>query len=495
MRNDPAIERTGKGIKVTGSQARIGLFIDGTWVHDRPSCFDVRNPATEEVIYSVPGATADDLARALTAADKSFRIWRATPAAERNIVIRRAVALVRDRAEEIAQAITRENGKLIADARAEVERSASFFDWDMEQALRAYGTIVPGEAQMQKMILRAPIGPVAAFTPWNVPLSAPARKLSGALCSGCSIILKAAEETPTAAVIIAQCFAQAGLPDGVLNLVFGDPTEISKALIASPVTRLVTLTGSVGVGKHLSALAGAAMKRVLMELGGHAAVIVCAGVDAAEIARMAVKSKIRINSQWCACPGRFLVHESIYSEFVAAFTQAARNVRLGDGLDPEAEFGPITSARRMQAMQHLVEDAVSRGGKIAVGGSRVGERGYFYAPTLLTDIPLDAAVMVEEPFGPVSGCVPFKTLDEALEIANGLPVGLASFAFTNSLEEAERLTRELDLGVLSINHFGAPDPDTPFGGIKDSGVGREGGPWSLESYMTTKTVLQKTVRV
>jgi succinate-semialdehyde dehydrogenase/glutarate-semialdehyde dehydrogenase len=474
---------------------QIGLFIDGAWIHDRPSCFEVRNPATEELLYSVPGATAADLQAALASSARGFRVWSAMPPVERNKIIRRAIALLRARAEEVAQAITRENGKLIADARAEVERSASFFDWDMEQALRAYGTIVPGEAQMQKMIVRAPIGPVAAFTPWNVPLSAPGRKLSGSICSGCSVILKAAEETPTAAVMIAECFAEAGLPNGVLNLVFGNPAEVSETLIASPVTRMVTLTGSVGVGKHLSKLAGEAMKPVLMELGGHAAVIVCEGVDAAEIARAAVRSKIRLNAQWCACPGRFIVHEGLYDSFVAAYVEAAAKVRIGDGLDPMAELGPITSGRRVQAMQHLVDDAVARGGTVAVGGSRVGDKGYFYAPTLLTDIPPDAAIMTEEPFGPVSGVVPFATLDEAIALTNSLNVGLASFGFTNLLEEAERLTRELEVGVLMINNFGAPDPDTPFGGMKDSGIGREGGPWSLESYMTTRTVLQKTTRV
>lgn len=474
---------------------KVGLFIDGAWIYDRPSCFEVLNPATEEVLYSVPGATADDLQAALSSANRGFKVWSATPPAERNKIIRRAIALVRERSEVIAQSITRENGKLIMDARAEVERAASFFDWDMEQALRAYGTIVPGDAGLQKMIIRVPVGPVAAFTPWNVPLSAPGRKLAGAICSGCSVILKAAEETPTAAVMIARCFEDAGLPKGVLNLVFGNPAQVSETLIDSPVTRMVTLTGSVGVGKHLSKLAGAAMKPVLMELGGHAAVIVCEGTDAAEIARQAVRSKIRLNSQWCACPGRFLVHESLYDAFVAAFVEAAAKVRLGDGFAESTQLGPVSNRRRMDAMQHLVDDTLARGGKVAVGGKRVGEKGFFYAPTLLTDMPQDAAIMVEEPFGPVSGVVPFKTLDEAIAIANSLNVGLASFGFTNQLEEAERLTRELDVGVLVINHFGAPDPDTPFGGMRDSGIGREGGPGSLDSYMVTRTVLQKTTRV
>lgn len=473
----------------------VGLYIDGEWVFDRPSCFNVLNPSNEEVVATVPRASVDDLQRALKSAERGFKVWRDTPPAERNLVISRAIKLVRERAEEIALIITRENGKLIVDARAEVERSASFFDWDMAQALRSYGTIVPGEGQMQKMILRQPIGPVAAFTPWNVPLSAPSRKISGALCSGCSIILKAPEETPGAAVAMAQCFEQAGLPKGVLNLVFGDPSEVSSILIESPITRMVTLTGSVAVGKHLSKLAGAAMKPVLMELGGHAPVIICGGVNAGEIGRMALKSKIRINSQWCAAPGRFLVHEDLFDEFVSAFAVAAAEVRVLDGLDAKADMGPVSSGRRLSAMQHFVDDALARGGKVAAGGHRVGDRGFFFAPTLLVDVPLDAAIMVEEPFGPVCAAVPYKTLDEAIAISNSLSVGLAAFAFTNTLEDAEKLSRELDLGVLSINHFGAPDPDTPFGGVRDSGIGREGGPGSLDSYMVFKTVLQKTTRV
>lgn len=479
----------------TTTDPRIGLFIDGDWIFERPSCFEVRNPSTEAVLSTVPSATAEDIRNALDAASRGFKIWRDTPPVERNIIISRAIAYLRERAEDIAENITRENGKLLVDARAEVERSASFFEWDMAQALRSYGTIVPGEPQMQKLILRQPIGPVAAFTPWNVPLSAPSRKISGALCSGCSIILKAPEETPGAAVAMVQCFEKAGLPKGVLNLLFGDPAEISKALIESPITRMVTLTGSVAVGKHLSGLAGAAMKPVLMELGGHAPVIICEGVNAIEIGKLALRSKIRINSQWCAAPGRFLVHESIFDDFVSSFSDSAKQVRVSDGFDVDAQMGPVSSSRRLAAMQNFVDDALARGGKIAVGGHRVGEQGYFFAPTLLVDTPSDAAILTEEPFGPVAVAIPFKSIDDAIAISNSLTVGLAAFVFTNTLEDAERLSRELDLGVLSINHFGAPDPDTPFGGVKDSGIGREGGPGSLDSYMVSKTVLQKTVRV
>jgi succinate-semialdehyde dehydrogenase/glutarate-semialdehyde dehydrogenase len=474
---------------------RIGLYIDGRWIFDRESCHTVRNPSTEGVLAEVPTATGEDLQQALSAAARGFVVWRNVPPQERVRIIQRAVGLMRDRADAIAQVITLDNGKTFADAQGEVERSASFFDWDTAESLRAYGTIVPGEPQMQKFVLHQPIGPVAAFTPWNVPLSSPSRKVSAALSSGCSIVLKAAEETPAAACMLVQCFEEAGLPRGVLNLVFGNPAHVSSTLIASPVTRLVTLTGSVHVGKQLTQLAAAAMKPVLMELGGHAPVLVCDGVNAAEVGRLAAFGKVRVNGQICASPSRFIVHRIAYEQFVSAFASAISKVRVGDGFDPDVQMGPVASARRLAAMQSLVDDAKQRGARVAAGGHRIGDRGYFFAPTVLAEVPVDADAMTMEPFGPVGACVRVADLDEGLAIANRLSVGLAAYAFTNSLHDAERICRELECGVLSINHFGAPEADTPFGGIKESGIGREGGATSLDAYMVTKTVLQRTVPV
>jgi succinate-semialdehyde dehydrogenase / glutarate-semialdehyde dehydrogenase len=477
------------------SYPRLGLFIDGQWVYDREPWMKISNPSDEAELASVPSATPQDLASALDAAARGFRVWRDTPPQERVKTIHRAVALLRERAEELAGIITMEHGKPLAEARSEVDRSASFFDWDAAEALRNYGTIVPAESRMQKFVLRQPIGPVAAFTPWNVPLSSPSRKVSAALAAGCSIILKAAEETPGAACALVQCFADAGLPPGVLNLVFGNPSQISASLIASPVIRMVTLTGSVQVGKHLTQLAAAAMKPVLMELGGHAPVLVCEGVDGANIGRLAAAGKMRVTGQICASPSRFLVHRSVYPAFVDAFAAAAKELRVGDGRQPGVQMGPVASARRLAAMQALVQDAKSRGARVAAGGHRIGDRGCFFAPTVLADVPLDADAMNTEPFGPLAACVPVSDLEEALAIANSLPVGLAAYAFTNSLHDAERIGRELECGVLSINHFGAPGADTPFGGVKDSGPGREGGSVSLDAYTVTKTVLQATARV
>lgn len=474
---------------------RVGLFIDGHWIRDRSSYQVVRNPSDEGVLAEVPQATSEDLERALSAAAKGYLTWRAMPPRERARIIQAAAGLIRERADTIARIITLENGKTLAESRIEVERAPTYLEWDAAQSLRAYGLIVPGEAQMQKMVLRLPIGPVAAFTPWNVPLGSPARKIGAALAAGCSMILKAAEETPGAACALVQCFADAGLPAGVLNLVFGNPAHISSTLIASPVIRMVTLTGSVQVGKQLTQLAAASMKPVLMELGGNAPVIVCEGVNATEVGRWAAIAKTKVNGQICASPSRFVVQRSVYEEFITAFAGAVKDVRVGDGFRPDVQMGPVANARRLAAMLSLVDDATRRGAKVVAGGHRIGERGYFFAPTVLDEVPLDAEAMRTEPFGPLGACVPFSDLSEAISISNSVSVGLAAYAFTNSLEAAERIGRELECGVLSINHFGTPEADTPFGGVKETGNGREGGPSSLEPYLITKTVLQRTAHV
>lgn len=474
---------------------KIGLFIDGQWIYDRESWGEVRNPSTENVLALVPNATDDDLDRALKAAERGFALWRDTPPQERVRTILKAVALLRERTDDIAKILTLENGKHLADARAEIERCGNFYEWDAGQSLRAFGHIVPGEPQMQKFILRQPIGPVVAFTPWNVPMSSAARKSSAALAAGCSVILKAAEETPGTACALVKCFEDAGLPAGVLNLVFGDPARISSTLIASPISRLVTFTGSTNVGKHLTGLAAKAMKPALMELGGNAPVLVCDGVDAAAVGRMAANAKAKSSGQICASVSRFIIHKNVYDEFVGAFAAVFNSLKVGDGFAPGVQMGPVANARRLAAAEAMVDDARKRGARIVAGGQRIGDRGYFFAPTLLADVPLDASAMTEEPFGPIAACVRVNDLDEALAIANSVSVGLAAYAFTNSLHDAERIARCLECGVLSINHFGTPDADTPFGGVKDSGIGREGGPGTLDAYMVTKTVLQSTVHV
>jgi succinate-semialdehyde dehydrogenase/glutarate-semialdehyde dehydrogenase len=470
---------------------RIGLYIDGKWIYDRAPWKQVLNPSTENALGAVPGATGEDLDRALDAAARGYKIWRNTPAIERSRIILKAVSLMRERIQTIARVLTLEHGKTIAGAVAEIDRSCNFYEWEAGQAVRTYGWVLPGHAHVQKQILRQPIGPVVAFTPWNVPMSAFARKTSAALAAGCSVIVKSAQETPGTACELVRCFEDAGLPPGVLNLVSGDSSEISTKLISSPISRLVTFTGSTAVGKHLTELAARAMKPVLMELGGNAPVIVGAGVDAERVGLLAAEAKSRSSGAICASASRFLVHASVYEPFVDSFSRALADLRVGDGFDPQSQMGPLTNERRLAAAEAMVDDALKRGATLRTGGQKVGNRGYYYEPTVLADVPLDAEAMMEEPFNPIASCVSVPDLDAALKIANSAHVGLAGYAFTNSLAEAEYIKAELEVGALAINCFDTPDADTPFGGVKDSGIGREGGPTSLDAYLVQKTVLQR----
>lgn len=471
---------------------RIGLFIDGQWDYESPRGNLVRNPSDESVLASSPVASEHDLDRALESAQKGFLLWRDTPPEMRNRVIHKAASLLRERKEEIARIITLELGKPIADSLHEVERACAVMEWDAGEAQRLYGRINPSGPGVQQMVLRQPIGPVAAFTPWNAPLGSPSRKISGALAAGCSIIVKAAEETPGAACAFVQCLTDAGLPPGVLNLVFGDPSQISAHLISSPVVRMITFTGSIAVGKHLSRLAAEKMKPTIMELGGHAPVLVCEDADPVRVGQMAGIAKFRMAGQICVSPTRFIVHEKIYEPFVKAFAEKAAELKVGDGLLPGVQMGPLANARRRDAIEALVEEAVACGARVANGGKRVGNQGFFYAPTVLADVPRTARAMHEEPFGPLGLCVPSASLEDAISLANSLPVGLAGYAFTDSVAAAEQLGRTMECGILSINHFGGPGADMPFGGVKQSGLGREGGHESLDAYTTIKMVSQKT---
>lgn len=473
----------------------IGLLIDGEWIYDRPALCDVENPSDESTLGQVPKATAKDLRNALESSARGFEVWRRTPPTERAAIMRRAAELVRARAADIAPIFTMELGKTLSESLAEIERSATFLDWDAEEIRRLYGRIVPTDPPIQQFVVREPIGPVAAFTPWNVPMSAPSRKISASLAAGCSVILKPAEETPATACLFAQCFLDAGLPKGVLNVVFGDPDEVSRTLVLSPITRLVTLTGSINVGKHLTRLAAETMKPVLMELGGHAPVLVDENVDTDAIAQLAVNWKYRMAGQFCSAPSRFLVHRSVYSDFVESLASKASRLVVGDGFAKDTQMGPVANRRRLDAMSGLVEDAVAHGARVVTGGQRVGNRGWFYAPTVLADVPLDARIMKEEPFGPLSPCAPVDSMDEALSISNSLDMGLAAFVFTNSMERADHLSRELQVGSVALNVFTSPGADAPFGGYRESGIGREGGLEMWSSYTVSKTIAERRVRV
>ena len=466
------------------------LLIAGQWCDAASGkTISVVNPSTGGVIGRVAHAGVADLDRALAAAQSGFEAWRRIPAHERAATMRRAAALVRERAADIAPLLTQEQGKPLAEARVEVLASADIIEWFADEGRRVYGRIVPSRnLAAQQMVLKQPLGPVAAFTPWNFPVNQIVRKLGAALASGCSFLVKAPEETPASPAAFLQTFIDAGVPAGTVGLVFGDPAEISGYLIPHPVIRKVTFTGSTPIGKQLAALAGAHMKRATMELGGHAPVIVAQDADVALAVRAAGGAKFRNAGQVCISPTRFLVHNSVRDEFVAALVKHAEGLKLGDGLAEGTTMGPLANARRLGALAKVVDNALSTGAKVATGGVRVGSSGNFFSPTVLTNVPLDASVFNDEPFGPVAAVRGFDTLDEAIAEANRLPFGLAGYAFTQSIKNAHRLAQEVEVGMLWINQPAAPTPEMPFGGIKDSGYGSEGGPEAMEAYLITKAV-------
>jgi succinate-semialdehyde dehydrogenase/glutarate-semialdehyde dehydrogenase len=472
------------------SYPQMKFYIGGEWKTAEGA--PVINPHDESILGTVPHATRTDLDNALAAAEHGFRIWSRTSPAKRADMIFAATKLMRERVEEMAYAMTVEQGKPIAQSRLEILRGCEIMEWDAQEGRRVYGRIIPSEPGMRHSVLRQPIGVVAAFSPWNFPMSSPARKVGGALAAGCSIILKASEETPAGAVQLVQAFHDAGLPPGVLNLVFGKPSDISEYLIPQPSVRLVTFTGSVPVGKRLSAMAGAHMKPVIMELGGHSPVIVCDDVDPISTAATSAIGKSRNAGQVCVSPTRFFVEDKIYDQFTASFAEQAAAMKIGNGLDPANQMGPLANERRIAAMEMLVADATAKGARVAAGGTRIGNRGYYFPLTVLADVPDDARAMHEEPFGPLALLSRVRSLDEAIEKANSVPYGLAGYAFTNSARNADRLAESVEVGNLSINHLVASSAETPFGGVKDSGIGREGGVEGLQCYTIVKNVSHLT---
>jgi succinate-semialdehyde dehydrogenase/glutarate-semialdehyde dehydrogenase len=473
------------------SYTNTQLFIDGRWQDAADGrSLAVHNPATGQPIGTVARASTPDLDAALAAARRGFETWRDMPAIERSKIMRRAAQLLRDRAADIAPMLTQEQGKPLAEAKGEVLAAAEITDWFADESLRVYGRIVPSRTsmQMRQMVLHDPVGPVAAFTPWNFPINQVVRKVAPALAAGCSVLVKAPEETPAAPAAFIRAFADAGMPAGVLGLVYGDPAEISAYLIPHPVIRKITFTGSTPVGKQLAALAGRHMKRVTMELGGHAPVIVAEDADIALAVKCAGAAKFRNAGQVCISPTRFLVAQGVVDEFAHALTQHAQTLKVGDGLADGTQMGPLANPRRVTAMADVTQDAVQRGASLLTGGARIGDTGNFWQPTVLADVPLDAKVFNDEPFGPVAAIRSFATLEDAIEEANRLPYGLAAYAFTRSLKHADLLTRRIEAGMLWINMPAMPSAEMPFGGVKDSGYGSEGGPEAVQAYVNSRAI-------
>jgi succinate-semialdehyde dehydrogenase/glutarate-semialdehyde dehydrogenase len=472
------------------SYATLEHYIDGAWVLPSGSRGqDVVNPSTNSAIGRLGFASKGDLDKALAAADKGFKVWRKTSAFERGKILRKAAELVRARADEIGKVLTQEQGKIFAEAKMEVLSAGDIIDWFAGEGQRAYGRIIPARADgVRNMVILEPVGPVAGFAPWNFPVTQAVRKIAASLAAGCSIIIKCPEETPASPIGLVKCFHDAGVPPGVINLVYGVPAEISEYLIPSPVIRKISFTGSVAVGKHLNALAASHMKRATMELGGHAPVLVFDDADVDGAAKLMAAFKYRNAGQVCVSPTRFFVHDKVYDSFVDQFVDIARTTKVGDGLDPDSRMGPLANPRRVNAMETLIADAQEQGATVATGGKRIGNQGNFFEPTVLTDVPDSARIMSEEPFGPVAVMLRFKDTDDVLERANKLPFGLASYAFTKNAQRATKISDALESGMVTINHFGIALPETPFGGIKDSGFGHEGGIEGLQVYMQPKFV-------
>jgi succinate-semialdehyde dehydrogenase/glutarate-semialdehyde dehydrogenase len=470
------------------------LFINGKWrAAISNDWLDVINPATEESVGKVAVAQISDLDEALDAANVAFKLWRNTPPFARYKIMRRAADLLRERADSVAKIMTIEQGKPIAEAKGETMLGADTIDWYAEEGRRAYGRVIPSQlANVNQIIIKEPVGPVAAFSPWNFPINQAVRKISGAVAAGCSIILKGPEDTPASCAELVRAFADAGIPDGVINLVYGVPADISNYLIPHPIIKKISFTGSTAVGKELAALAARHMKLSTMELGGHAPAIVFNDADLAAALDVLTTQKFRNAGQVCVAPTRFLIQDELYEKFVDGYVQLAKKVQLGNGLETSTSMGPLAHGRRLAAVEELVQDAVDLGAKIHCGGQRPKNVGYFYPPTVLTGVPKSARMMNEEPFGPVIPISSFTTVDEVLEEANRLPYGLSAYAYTASSETADRVGREIESGIIGINHHGQPAIETPFGGVQDSGQGKENGSEGLESYMHSKLISHKT---
>ncbi|MCB1391319.1 MAG: NAD-dependent succinate-semialdehyde dehydrogenase [Rhodobacteraceae bacterium] len=478
------------GVAVTPGYAEAELLIDGTWIgadarHHTP----VVNPATGRVIGRVPHATAADLDRALAAAEREFPGWRALSPRERGRILKRAADLLHERGEAIARLATMEMGKPLGEARIELHVACEELEWFAEEARRTWGRIPPGRfGDTRFSVIRQPVGPSAGFSAWNFPIGNACRKLGSSLAAGCPMIYKPGEEAPASALAVARCLVDAGVPDGVIAVVFGIPDTISRHLIASPVIRKISFTGSVPVGKHLIKLAAEGVKRTTMELGGHAPVLVFDDAPLEPTLDQAVFRKYRNAGQVCVSPTRFYVQDATYEAFCAGFADRAKKIRVGDGLASDTQMGPMVHARRRDGIEALVQDAVAKGARLLAGGERLGNDGFYYAPTVLADVPDEARIMSEEPFGPVAVLNRFSGIDDAIRKANALPYGLAAYAFTQSVANIHRLSDEIEAGMFGINSFNISMPETPFGGVKESGLGSEVGTEGLDAYLVTRTI-------
>ena len=471
---------------------KLQLLIDGKWVgSSNRETIPVFNPATEEVISHLPIANESDLSNALNSSKKGFEIWKKWSPLRRQALMLKTVEIIKRRSDEIAKTLTMEMGKTFRESKQEINQVIETITWCAEEGKRTYGRIIPSrDGLARQMVIKEPIGPVAAFVAWNFPGGNVIRKVASTLAAGCSIIIKPSEETPGTGVAIGECFMEAGLPPGVLNIVFGVPDNISKHLLKSSIPKAVTFTGSVEVGKHLQSLSSQTLKKCTLELGGHAPVIICNDIDIAKVLNKIAYWKFRNSGQVCISPSRFFVQEAVYKKFIRGFVEIAKQIKLGNGLEDSTDMGPLIFGRQVEKMEYFVENAKSLGGKINCGGQRFGTKGYFYEPTVLTELPMDAKMLNEEIFGPLVPIIPFKSLEDAIEKSNSLSVGLASYIFTEDQKSSHFLSNNLEVGIVCVNHTIVSVPETPFGGVGESGYGKENGIEGLESFLTSKYITE-----
>lgn len=478
--------------------AKYGILIDNVWGPARDGkSMPVYSPATEEQIGAVPLAGSDDVAAVLESAARGFQTWRAMPAWHRAKIIRRAADLIRERVEDIARVMSVETGKPLAEARGETNGTADQFEWYSEEAKRVYGQIIPGRAANQRMtVTYQPVGVCLSLSAWNFPAMLPSRKIAAALAAGCSVVARPASEAPGSCFKIAEALIDAGTPPGAITVITGSASALAAELIASPVIRKVSLTGSVAVGKKVLAQCAEGIKRASMELGGHAPVIVHRDADPVATAQAAAMAKFRNSGQVCISPTRFYVHNSLKQPFENAFVDFTRTLVVGDGLKDGVTMGPMIRAAAVDTALEFVQDAVDRGGRLLHGGRRPAHlnKGHFIEPTVIADVPDDARIMVEEPFAPIAPLTTFEDEDEVIERANALPFGLASYVFSNDSERAERTAERLEAGMVGINEMLLAAAEAPFGGIKESGYGREGGSLGIKDYLEPKYIRQKLIR-
>ena len=474
------------------SEMKGQMYIDGAWCDALGGrTLAVTNPADESVVGEVAHGDRADAERAIEAAARAFPAWRATSVYDRAKVLKKTADLLRERADRIARTMTTEQGKPLAEARTEVLHSADTFEWFAEEGKRSYGRIIPAwNVAKRHYAIKHPVGVVGTITPWNFPAALPSRKIAPALAVGCTVVSRPADQTPMTLIQMFECLADAGVPPGVANLVLGKSRPFADALFEHPAVRKISFTGSTAVGKELIKRSADQVKRLSLELGGHAPLIVFPDADVQQVAQAAVIGKFRNNGQVCIAPSRFYVHEKIARDFTDAAVELTRNLKVGNGLEPGVQVGPMMELKALEKTAELVDDARTKGGRILTGGGRSSrfDKGYWFEPTVIREVDGSMRIMTEEPFAPVMPLLDFSKLDDVIAAANDTPYGLAAYVFTNDLTVATRMAEGLEAGIIGLNDPVPATPQCPFGGMKESGLGRELGIEGLDAYLETKYV-------